>query len=196
MSAKFSGLLMLYVYGAPFKFALSYISAPIANQWTPSRESTGASCCYFPQRPVFAGQLKCCVTSASLENEIEPDYYVDKALSRRQKIQSTPLSQRWYKLRQRQITPAQRQTLRDLWPLYGVEIHYNSTLDLASASIARQPAKNTRRRIAAAAEPPPPPQCRRRRRSAAAAAAARPSASAAFALHFLPSAAAAAAAAD
>ena len=65
------------------------------------------------------------------------DMSVDKALLRRQRLQSTPLSQRWYKLRQRQITPAQRKTLRELWPLYGVDMHYNSSLDLLAVSYER-----------------------------------------------------------
>jgi hypothetical protein len=63
---------------------------------------------------------------------------VEKALKRRQRLHSTPLSQRWYKLRQRQITPAQRKSLRELWPLYGVDLHHNTSLDLPQVIEASQ----------------------------------------------------------
>jgi hypothetical protein len=55
---------------------------------------------------------------------------VARAIERRNRSRETPLSQKWFKLKQKSITPAQKRILNELWPAYGLEVRYGDTLDL------------------------------------------------------------------
>lgn len=66
------------------------------------------------------------------ENTAE-ERVVERAIERRNRSRETPLSQKWFKLKQKSITPAQKRTLHELWPAYGLEVRYGETLALDSA---------------------------------------------------------------
>ena len=48
---------------------------------------------------------------------------------RHKKRNEMPLSQRWYKARQQHLSKAQKQILRNLWPFYGITLHYGEFID-------------------------------------------------------------------
>ena len=102
-------------------FVIHYSELPLPGGLLPA----------FPQAKNKFYQFIQPMCTASDPANINTAVSIDKALKRRERLQSTPLSQRWYKLRQRQITPAQRKVLRELWPQYGVDLHHNTTLDLS-----------------------------------------------------------------
>jgi hypothetical protein len=60
----------------------------------------------------------------------EDNRAVARAIERRNRSRETPLSQKWFKLKQKSITPAQKRIINELWPAYGLEVRYGDTLDL------------------------------------------------------------------
>lgn len=54
---------------------------------------------------------------------------VEKVLERRRRARETPLSQKWFKQKQKTITPAQKRSLQNLWQTYGVDLRYGDLFD-------------------------------------------------------------------
>jgi tRNA G46 methylase TrmB len=57
---------------------------------------------------------------------------VERALQRRSKRAQSPRARGWYKKRHKTITKGQRAALQRNWDRFGVDVAYNSTLDLDS----------------------------------------------------------------
>lgn len=64
------------------------------------------------------------------ERVTDGDMAIEKALERRQRSRETPLSQKWFKQRQKTITPSQKRVLRELWGLYGLTLEHEQQLDV------------------------------------------------------------------
>jgi hypothetical protein len=72
------------------------------------------------------------------EHATSQDEAIQRALDRRQRSRETPLSQKWFKDKQKLITPAQKRALRDLWPMYGVTIRFDDRLNASAMFELRQ----------------------------------------------------------
>jgi len=61
-----------------------------------------------------------------MDSAVEERRIADR-LKRRNEM---PLSQRWYKARQQHISKSQKKALRELWPIYGIDLKFNKTIDI------------------------------------------------------------------
>lgn len=58
------------------------------------------------------------------------DYVLERDNDYRQKRRNEmPLSQRWYKAQQQHVSKAQKKVLRELWPIFGIDLVFNETID-------------------------------------------------------------------
>jgi len=55
---------------------------------------------------------------------IDQNNLIIKRPDQKKRCHEMPLSQRWYKAKQQQISPAQKRALRDYWSKYGIELKY------------------------------------------------------------------------
>jgi tRNA (guanine-N7-)-methyltransferase len=50
-------------------------------------------------------------------------------MKKQERTRSMPLSQKWYKNKQRHMSPNQKRVYNDLWPTYGIDLKYNVAID-------------------------------------------------------------------
>mmetsp|Transcript_64297 Transcript_64297/g.158223 ORF Transcript_64297/g.158223 Transcript_64297/m.158223 type:complete len:249 (-) Transcript_64297:2673-3419(-) len=67
----------------------------------------------------------------------------ERAFDRRRRSRETPLSQKWFKSRQRTITPAQKKALRELWGDYGVTMAHGDVIEVQGLFPEAAKAKRT-----------------------------------------------------
>lgn len=103
-------------------------------------------------RVIFIILLGCIIHSLSITSRthqklsiyMQPDTSMpatrEQQLEKRQrKIKrklEMPLSQKWYKAKQQHLSKNQKRALRELWPIYGIDLKYNTSLDLPSAFLS------------------------------------------------------------
>ena len=71
------------------------------------------------------------VNEAPNENDTERKYILEKYQKRTKRRSEMPLSQKWYKAKQRHMTKNQKRALHSLWPVFGIDLKYNTTLKLS-----------------------------------------------------------------
>jgi hypothetical protein len=59
----------------------------------------------------------------------------NKRNKRKEKVGSMPLSQKWYKDKQHQISKGQKRAITALWPIYGLELRYKQTVGISNNSL-------------------------------------------------------------
>jgi len=55
--------------------------------------------------------------------------YVDRRVTKIDRVRSSPLSQRWYKNKQQYLSKFQKHILREQWSTFGVDLKYAEKLD-------------------------------------------------------------------
>lgn len=77
------------------------------------------------------GRSPLCTNGIHDQDNLSPSLVTfSKKQERLERTKSMPLSQKWYRCKQKTITKRQRKAYQDLWPRYGIEFKYNTTFDL------------------------------------------------------------------
>lgn len=131
----------------PFYFILSIIARDISHELNQRRQRFQLKLINIPMT-IFSLCLVVLITAATIYEcyIVQPrlplrkinmvisskEDMILKRHRQNEKSQSKPLSQRWYRNKQQNISPNQKRLISRLWPHYGIDLSYNTSLIFSS----------------------------------------------------------------